>query len=109
MCEVLIIGSYTKTFQHKLSSKDKRDSVNEFVKMTKSFNGKYVMRRGIKFSKYHGVVVIKFDNENNASSFCSACEQSEYLKESQIFKLSSIDELEDIFINVNKRVKLVNE
>lgn len=109
MCEVLILGSYTKSFQHKLSNKQKRDSVNEFVKMTKSFNGKYVVRRGIKFSKYHGVVIIKFDNEENANAFCSACEQSEYLKECQIYKLSSIDELEDKFININKRIKLVNE
>lgn len=109
MCEVLILGSYTKSFQHQLSSKQQRDSVNEFVKMTKSFNGKYVVRRGIKFSKYHGVVIIKFDNEENANAFCSACEQSDYLKECQIYKLETIDELEDKFINVNKRIKLVNE
>lgn len=109
MCEILILGSYTKSFQHQLSIKQKRDSISEFVKMTKSFNGEYVIRRGIKFCKYHGLVIIKFDNEGNADAFCSACEQSEYLKECQIYKLSSIGELEDKFINVNKRIKLVNE
>ena len=109
MCEVLILGKYTNNFINYLSHKKQTDQIVEFKKMVKSFNGTYIIRRGIQFSEYHGIVIISFTNEVEANSFIDACKISDYLAKSEIFKLCSVEQLEKRFLNVSATIKMTEE
>ena len=107
MCEVLIIGKYSPKFKTHLSNKDQKDDINEFKKFVKSFNGTYIIRRGVVMShEYDGVTIIKFDKETCCDKFMQAMEQSEFLSACKIFKLSTVAEMEQKFLDISKVIKV---
>jgi hypothetical protein len=71
-----------------------------------SFEGEYILRKGVSCSKYHGVAVIKFKNEDAANNFIDACHISDYLSETQIYKLCEVQTLENRLKNISKKIKV---
>ena len=106
MCELLILGKFSNKFTHHLSQKEKSDELIEIKKLVSSFEGEYILRKGVSSSKFHGVAVIKFKDENAANSFIDACHISDYLSETQIYKLCEVKILENRFKNIFKKIKV---
>ena len=82
MCELLILGKFSNKFTYHLT------------------------RKGVLCSKYHGAAVIKFKNEDVANSFIDACHISDYLSETQIYKLCEVKTLENRLKNISKKIKV---
>ena len=106
MCELLILGKFSNKFTHHLSQKEKSDELIEIKKLVSSFEGEYILRKGVSSSKFHGVAVIKFKDENAANSFVDACHISDYLSETQIYKLCEVKTLENRLKNISKKIKV---
>ena len=110
MCEVLILGKFSNSFKTHLSDKTKTDTILELKKITKSFDGTYVLRRGIVISsEYDGCAIIKFECEKKCNLFIQCLDQSEYFKYCKTLKLQTIDQLENKFMDINKIVNINNK
>lgn len=106
MCELLILGKFSNKFTYHLTQKEKSDELIELKKLVSSFEGEYILRKGVSCSKYHGVAVIKFKNEDAANNFIDACHISDYLSETQIYKLCEVQTLENRLKNISKKIKV---
>ena len=106
MCELLILGKFSNKFTHHLSQKEKSDELIEIKKLVSSFEGEYILRKGVSSSKFHGAAVIKFKDEHTANSFIDACHISDYLSETQIYKLCEVKTLENRLKNISKKIKV---
>ncbi len=47
MCELLILGKFSNKFTHHLSQKEKSDELIEIKKLVSSFEGEYILRKGV--------------------------------------------------------------
>ena len=103
MCEVLILGKFSNSFKIHLGNKTKTDTITELKKITKSFDGTYVLRRGIQMnSEYDGCAIVKFECEKKCNLFIQCLDQCEYFKYCKMLKLQSVEQLENKFIDVHK-------
>ena len=110
MCEVLILGKFSNSFKTHLGSKPQTDTITELKKITKSFNGSYVLRRGVQMnSEYDGCAIVKFGCENKCNLFIQCLDQCEYFKYCKMLKLQTLEQLENKFINVQKVCKITNK
>jgi hypothetical protein len=105
MCEVLILGKFSNSFKTHLGNKSQSDTITELKKITKSFDGSYVLRR----SEYDGCAIVKFECENKCNQFLQCLDQCEYFKYCKMLKLQTLEQLENKFINVQKACKITNK
>ena len=102
MCEVLIIGKFSNSFKNHCGDKTKNDDIKELRKITKTFNGTYIVRRGVVMSSdFDAMSIVKFSCELDCDKFMQALEQSDYFSSIKLFKLSSIEKLESKFVAIN--------
>jgi len=103
MCEVLILGKFSNSFKTHLSSKTESDTILELKKITKSFDGSYVLRRGVQMnSEYDGCAIVLFPCEDKCNQFMQCLDESEYFKYCKMLKLQTVDQMENKFIDISK-------
>ena len=103
MCKLLILSEHSSSFKRHLSSKEKADEIIEFKKINKSFGGEYILRNGISLdSKYNMAVIINFPTEEKASQCIAAVKASDLISSCKIFKLTTLQTVEQNYIDIGK-------
>ena len=106
MSSCLIIGKISSSYQDHISKKTKSDALIELQKITKSFNGQYLLRKGIICNcKYDAFAIIKFAAKSDLEGNRKAVQQSGLLDNLLFFELDSVEAIEQTIINVAKRIK----
>ena len=110
MCKLLILGQHSDSFKRHLTTKQKADQIIEFKKLNQSFGGKYISRNGISLdSEYDAAVIIEYPNEEKANQFVKAMAASKYISRCKIYKLTTLQTLEENYINVGKVLNFRNK
>ena len=110
MSTCLIIGKISNSYQDHVSKKTKTDALIELQKITKSFNGEYLLRKGIVCScKYDAFAIIKFSSKSDLEGNRKAVQQSGLMDNLMCFELDTIEAIETTIINVSKRIKFADK
>jgi len=103
MCKLLILGQHSDSFKRHLTAKQKLDQMIEFKKLNQSFGGEYIIRNGISLdSEYDAAVIIEYPNEEKANQFVKAMLASKYISRCKIYRLTTLQTLEQNYIDVGK-------
>jgi len=103
MCKLLILGQHSDSFKRHLTTKQKADQIIEFKKLLLSFEGEYISRNGISLdSEYDAAAITEYPNEEKANQFIQALNASEYISKCKIYKLTTLQTLEQNYIDVGK-------
>lgn len=103
MCKLLILGQHSDSFKRHLTAKQKLDQMIEFKKLNHSFGGEYISRNGISLdSEYDAAVIIEYPNEEKANQFVKAMLASKYISRCKIYRLTTLQTLEQNYIDVGK-------
>ena len=109
MCKLLILGQHSDSFKRHLTTKQKADQIIEFRKLNQSFGGEYISRNGISLdSEYDAAVIVEYPNEQKANQFIKAVLASNYVSKYKIYKLTSLQTLEQNYIDVGKVLNFKN-
>ena len=109
MCKLLILSQYSSNFKRHLSSKAKADQIIEFKKINKSFGGEYLSRNGISLDEnYDMAVVIEYPTIEKADQCIAAVLASDFISGCKIYKLTSLQTLEQNYIDVGKVLNFKN-
>ena len=103
MCKLLMLAQHSDSLKRHLSSKQKSDQIIEFRKLNKTFGGEYISRNGISLdADYDAAVIIEYPNEEKANQFINAVLASNFVTKYKIYKLTSLQTLEQNYIDVGK-------
>ena len=110
MCKLLILGQHSDSFKRHLTAKQKLDQMIEFKKLNQSFGGEYISRNGISLdSEYDAAVIIEYPNEEKANQFVKAMLASKYISRCKIYRLTTLQTLEQNYIDVGKVLNFRNK
>lgn len=105
MCKLLILSQLSSNFKRHLSQKTKADQIIEFKKINKSFGGEYLCRNGISLdSQFDSAVVIEYPSQEKADQCIAAVMASDFISGCKIYKLTSLQTLEQNYIDVGKTI-----
>lgn len=103
MCKLLMLAQHSDSLKRHLSLKQKADQIIEFRKLNQTFGGEYISRNGISLdADYDVAVIIEYPNEEKANQFIKAVLASNFISKYKIFKLTSLQTLEQNYIDVGK-------
>lgn len=103
MCKLLMLAQHSDSLKRHLSLKQKVDQIIEFRKLNQTFGGEYISRNGISLdADYDVAVIIEYPNEEKANQFIKAVLASNFISKYKIFKLTSLQTLEQNYIDVGK-------
>ena len=109
MYKYLVFGKVSSEYQDHISKKEKSDAMVELQKITKSFNGKYILRHGIVGSDaYDAFAIIQFETKFDAEANKKAVLQSGLMVNFKSYELADITEVEETIMEVSKRIKITN-
>ncbi len=110
MCKLLVLTEHSSSLKRHLSNKEKADEIIEFKKINKSFRGEYISRNGISLdSKYNMAEIINFPTEEKASQFIAAVKASDLINSCKIFKLTTLQAIEQNYIDIGKVLNFKNK
>tara|TARA_R100001463_G_scaffold1234_4_gene5488 strand:- start:152 stop:502 length:351 start_codon:yes stop_codon:yes gene_type:complete len=110
MCKLLILSQHSSSFKRHLSAKAKADQIIEFKKINKSFGGEYVSRNGISLdAKYDMAVVIEYPTQEKADQCIAAVIASDFISGCKIFKLTTLQTVEQNYIDIGKVLNFNNK
>ena len=105
MCKLLILSQLSSNFKRHLTKKAKADQIIEFKKINASFGGQYISRNGISLDdSFDAAVVIEFPSQEKADQCIAAVSASDYISNCKIYKLTSLQTLEQNYIDVGKTI-----
>ena len=110
MCKLLILSQHSDSFKRHLTTKQKSDQIIEFRKLNQSFGGEYISRNGISLdSEYDAAVVIEYPSQEKADQCIAAVMASDFISGCKIYKLTTLQTLEENYINVGKVLNFKNK
>jgi len=110
MCKLLILSQLSSNFKRHLTKKAKADQIIEFKKINASFGGQYISRNGISLDdSYDAAVVVEFPSQEKADQCIAAVNASNYISNFKIYKLTTLQTLEQNYINVGKVLNIKNK
>lgn len=110
MCKLLILSQLSSNFKRHLTKKAKADQIIEFKKINASFGGQYISRNGISLDdSYDAAVVIEFPSQEKADQCIAAVNASDYISNCKIYKLTTLQTLEENYMNVGKVLNIKNK
>jgi len=105
MCKLLILSQHSSTFKRHLTKKEKADQIIEFAKINKSFGGKYYSRNGISLDPdFDQAIIVEYPSSEKADQYIAAVMASDYISGCKIYKLTTLQTLEQNYIDVGKTI-----